>query len=128
MSRILTVEQAADMLHLNPQVVRGYLRKGMLPGRKIGRHWRVLDEDLTDFVRTGSLTQAESSDDVEAAKRSAIEKRHEAIQAALGAFAGSKRTVDDFMREKHEETDEEERRWDERHKARSAEAGEGEAA
>ena len=120
MSRILTVEQAADMLQMNPQVVREYLRKGMLPGSKIGRHWRVLQEDLTAFVRKG---QAETEP-----HKPSEEERQAAIRRALGMFAGSKRTVDDFLREKHEETEEEERRWEERHRARSSDAGKGEAA
>ena len=100
----------------------------MLPGRKIGRHWRILEDDLTGFVRKGTPKQPESTDSTESAVKDPAQRRHEAIHAALGMFAGSKRTVDDFLREKHEETEEEERRWDERHKARSSEASKGEAA
>jgi hypothetical protein len=36
--------------------------------------------------------------------------------SARGKYAGSTRTVDDFLREKHEETEREERRWEERHR------------
>jgi excisionase family DNA binding protein len=50
MSRILTVEQAADKLQMSSKIVREYLRVGKLPGRKIGRAWRVLESDLEAYV------------------------------------------------------------------------------
>jgi|GEM_PF-324727 len=183
MGNILTIEQAAELLHLNPQVVRQYLRQGKLPGRKIGKHWRVIEEELTDFVRQGgqegsgklsawnerarewrTLSQEQkmkrldeivgkyadvpfSSEDLmrehreeverdeqrlfpaarkaapgtEAARREWLalsqEERERRVNAAYGMCAGGTRTLDDFLREKHEEIDEENRRAEERHRA-----------
>lgn len=178
MGNILTIEQVAEMLQLNPQVVRQYLREGKLPGRKVGRHWRVVEEELTEYVRKGSqasawtdrarewrsLSREEklqridtvmgkyadthfSSEDIIRDRREEVERdeeklrstpgkaapgsetareewlalsqeeRDRRVNAAYGMCAGGKRTVDDFLREKHEEIDEENRRAEERHKA-----------
>lgn len=115
MGQILTIEQAAEMLHLNPQVVRQYLREGKLHGRKIGRHWRVAEEDLM------GPTSGKATPGTEAARQEWLalsqEERERRVDAAYGMCAGGKRTLDDFLREKHEEIDEENRRAEERHKA-----------
>jgi len=50
MSRALTVEQAAEYLQLSPYTIRQWLRTGKLPGRKIGRVYRILDSDLEALV------------------------------------------------------------------------------
>ena len=52
-SRILTVPQAAEKLQMNPDIVRDYLRLGKLPGRKVGKAWRVLESDLEQWISTG---------------------------------------------------------------------------
>ena len=49
--RILTAQEAADLLKVNLQVVRRYLKQGKLPGRKIGKHWRILESELEEFLR-----------------------------------------------------------------------------
>ena len=46
MSEILTVEQAAEYLQLDPETVRRAARRGELPGARIGRRWRFRKEDL----------------------------------------------------------------------------------
>ncbi|MDO8683312.1 MAG: helix-turn-helix domain-containing protein [Armatimonadota bacterium] len=50
MARILTVEQVAEKLQVKPLTVREYLRKGKIPGRKLGRAWRVVETDLEWFL------------------------------------------------------------------------------
>lgn len=50
MARILTVEQAAEKLQLAPKTVRKLLREAKLPGRKVGRAWRVLDVEMERWV------------------------------------------------------------------------------
>lgn len=45
---------------------------------------------------------------------SAEEKRRAAVQAGYGMLAGSTRTVDDFLRERHEESDREEAAYQQR--------------
>lgn len=50
MARILTVEQVAEKLQVKPLTVRDYLRKGKIPGCKLGRAWRVVESDLEQFL------------------------------------------------------------------------------
>ena len=50
MPRALTVEQASEFLQLSPYTVRQWLRDGKIPGRKIGRVYRILESDLEALV------------------------------------------------------------------------------
>jgi|APLak6261683748_1056154.scaffolds.fasta_scaffold35095_1 excisionase family DNA binding protein len=49
---ILTPEEAAAYLKLNPRTVQEYLRDGLIPARKIGRFWRVSRQCLDDWLGT----------------------------------------------------------------------------
>ncbi|MDO8585432.1 MAG: helix-turn-helix domain-containing protein [Armatimonadota bacterium] len=180
MTRALTVEQAAEYLQLSPYTVRQWLRSGKIPGRKIGRVYRILESDLEalvgavpvesterqktkaadllgkykrpgrtveDFVRekAAEVEYLESKGETETPKkprklagrgslahvgelsseaylklkqeererenqRCDTGTRAERVQAVRGMFAGSKRSVDDFLRDKQEEIETEERR------------------
>ncbi|MBI2874425.1 MAG: helix-turn-helix domain-containing protein [Firmicutes bacterium] len=48
--RLLTPEAAAERLAVSPKTVRDWLRAGILGGVKIGRLWRIREEDLGAFV------------------------------------------------------------------------------
>ncbi len=43
---VMTPEEAAAYLRVNPQTVYRLLRRGTLPGVKIGRQWRIRRADL----------------------------------------------------------------------------------
>lgn len=61
--RILTVEQAAELLQINYETCRRYLNAGKIPGRKIGKQWRVVESDLKRFIAEGNAlprTEAEA--------------------------------------------------------------------
>jgi excisionase family DNA binding protein len=107
MAQILTVEQAAAKLQMSPKIVREYLRLGKMPGRKIGRAWRVVETDLDNWVSTG---QSEPQPRVSAL-------------GFLKQFPGHIST-EVWMAEKHAETEEEERRLEERSRARKVRKGE----
>jgi excisionase family DNA binding protein len=47
---VLTVEQLAELLHVDEATVREAARKGELPGRKIGRHWRFSRRAVLDWL------------------------------------------------------------------------------
>jgi excisionase family DNA binding protein len=49
--KLLSPERAAQMLDVNPETVRNWLREGKLQGVKVGRLWRVREEDLQTFLR-----------------------------------------------------------------------------
>lgn len=46
LSRFLTPEEVAARLQVHPQSVYTWLRDGTLPGRKLGRLWRVSEDEL----------------------------------------------------------------------------------
>ena len=51
---ILTVEQAADFLHLTPPTVRQMACRELLPGRRIGKLWRFSRKKLVEFIEAGN--------------------------------------------------------------------------
>jgi len=49
--RLLTIPEAAEMLHLHPETIRLWIRQGRLPGAmKLGRLWRVRLSTLTAWM------------------------------------------------------------------------------
>jgi len=48
--KIYTPEEAADILRIKTRTMMEWLRKGKVPGRKIGGCWRILASDLEAFV------------------------------------------------------------------------------
>ena len=102
MSRILTVTQTAEKLQLSEEVIREYLRAGKIPGRKIGKSWRVVESDLEHWVSAGQSERI---------------KQIESLRGMLKQFPG-KLSSEEFMAEKHAEVEEEERRYEERRKSK----------
>ncbi|MGB9663169.1 MAG: helix-turn-helix domain-containing protein [Moorellaceae bacterium] len=50
MDRLLTPEEAAEILAVSPKSVREWLRQGKLKGVKAGRLWRIRKCDLEAFL------------------------------------------------------------------------------
>ena len=48
---VLTVSDVAALLDLKPDTVEEYARRGILPGRKLGRTWRFLRPELEEAIR-----------------------------------------------------------------------------
>lgn len=67
--RLLTPEEIAERLQISRLTVMSYLRSGVLKGIKVGRLWRVSEEDLRAFLKTSGpagvwiASDAVSSDD-----------------------------------------------------------------
>jgi len=40
-NQVFTPQEAADYLRINPRALEEYLRKDIIPARKVGRQWRV---------------------------------------------------------------------------------------
>ena len=45
------LEGVAALLDLKPYTVKEYARRGILPGRKLGRNWRFLRPELEDAIQ-----------------------------------------------------------------------------
>lgn len=53
LNKILTVPQAAAQLQVSERTIYEWLRDGKLPGRKIGKVWRMSADAIVDFLRGG---------------------------------------------------------------------------
>lgn len=51
--KLLTTEDAAKMLQVSPDTVRGWLRRGVIKGTKVGdgRLWRISESTIDEFVK-----------------------------------------------------------------------------
>ena len=102
MSRILTTAQVAEKLQVSTLTARNYLNKGLIPGKKLGREWRVVESELVQSMSNGIVSEIQS----EAKPRI----------SARGFLAGSNVSVERFLAEKHEDNEREEarnsKRWE----------------
>ena len=48
--KTLTIEQAAEFLHLHPDTLRARAAAGIIRGSKPGRRWVFREEDLNDYL------------------------------------------------------------------------------
>lgn len=49
--KLLTIEEAAEILQLAPRTVNKYLREGKLPGAKLGgKLWRIRESTLFEWI------------------------------------------------------------------------------
>jgi excisionase family DNA binding protein len=48
---VLTVNDVATLLELKPYTVKEYARRGILPGRKLGRTLRFLRPELEEAIQ-----------------------------------------------------------------------------
>lgn len=53
MRRVLTPAQAAELLQVSEKTVLNWLRAGKIPGRKVGRLWRIPHEAIIASLQTG---------------------------------------------------------------------------
>lgn len=45
-----TVDELAKLLKLHPETIRRYLKKGKIEASKMGKRYRISDEDLKRFL------------------------------------------------------------------------------
>jgi len=51
--KILTLDEAAQLLRLHPEVLRRKARKGEIPAAKVGRQWRFRLQRLLEWLDEG---------------------------------------------------------------------------
>jgi excisionase family DNA binding protein len=59
--KLLTPEQVADRLQISRVTVMDFLRKGRLKGHRVGKLWRIKEEDLEVFLE-GEPTEEDLED------------------------------------------------------------------
>jgi len=50
MREVYTVRDVAQRLHLTTETIRDYLQDGKLKGFKVGKQWRVREQELEAFI------------------------------------------------------------------------------
>jgi len=60
--RMLTPDDAAELLQVAPNTVRGWLRKGVIKGTKVGdgRLWRISESTINEFVKAAQGAAADT--------------------------------------------------------------------
>lgn len=53
--QLLTVQDVAKVLRLNPLTVYGYIRTGKLRAAKLGRYYRISHIDLQEFIQQHTM-------------------------------------------------------------------------
>lgn len=93
--RVMTLRAAAALLGVHPNTARAHVRRGTIPGTKVGRDWRFLEADLVAWIRARypdaarvqpSALEREAiwhSTDVQASITSNSQARTEALLDAL---------------------------------------------
>lgn len=109
MGRILTVEQAAEKMQVKPNTIRQWLKQGKIPGRKFGRIYRIPEDELEKTTAGAQVEQPQMDE----------EARREFVRSLRGKYARLGRTLDDFLAEKQEDIDIEDRRWRETEQGRN---------
>ena len=46
----LSIDEAADFLRMNPEVLRRKAKKNKVPGRKVGKCWVFVKQHLVDYI------------------------------------------------------------------------------
>jgi acetyl-CoA synthetase len=61
LERLFTVEEAAQTLRLHDDTVRLWLRTGRLRGIKVGRSWRIAEQELRAASDLGVSSEGEDT-------------------------------------------------------------------
>jgi nitrogen PTS system EIIA component len=55
--RLLTIEEVAGFLHMNPMTVYAWVREGKIPAFKIGKVWRFRKTDIESWLKSQKYTK-----------------------------------------------------------------------
>jgi excisionase family DNA binding protein len=73
MEKLLTVEEAAELLRIMPRTLKEWCRRGKVPCVKVGQLWRLKASELEAWMRPHlrvvKSPEAEDQADVEAARQ-----------------------------------------------------------
>ena len=52
--KVYTLDEVANILKVSRRTLYTYVKEGMLPAVKMGKYWRVSQENLQAFISTGT--------------------------------------------------------------------------
>lgn len=53
--KIYNLNEVCDLLKMNKQTIRKYIRNGKLKASKVGTHYMVTDEAIQDFLKANEV-------------------------------------------------------------------------
>lgn len=56
--KVYTIEELVDILHVTRRTLYTYIKEGKLKAVKMGKYWRVREDQLRDFLSTGGEAEA----------------------------------------------------------------------
>jgi len=62
---IYTPQQAAELLSVSEFTLMDWLRKGKIRGVKVGRLWRVREQDIEEFLEANKSTITRDKDNTD---------------------------------------------------------------
>ncbi len=83
--KFLTTEQVANILQIHPFTVLKFIKNGKLKGVKLGRVYRIKEDDVKEFLE-GSQTNNQGRKKVKEEKTEEVEIKEERTQKE--AFGG----------------------------------------
>ena len=69
--RLLTVEEVSKQTGFTAGAVRDWIKRAVLPARKVGKQYRIRESDLIDFVN-GKLAPQTSTSELPKRRRKAV--------------------------------------------------------
>ena len=51
--KMYTLQELADIMKVSRQTIYNYLRAGRLKATKYGKEYRILEEDMKEFIKNG---------------------------------------------------------------------------
>ena len=56
--KVYTIEELVLLLHVTRRTLYNYIKEGKLKAVKMGKYWRVREDQLRDFLSTGGEAEA----------------------------------------------------------------------
>lgn len=76
MDNLLTPDEVAARLKLEPKTIREWLRTGRLKGIKVGRFWRIEESVLEDYLKGNKWARINALSDEESKRLTQIAVEH----------------------------------------------------
>ena len=61
--KVYTLEEAAEILQVHPRTVYNYVHNGSIRAIKVGRSWRISEDNLRQFVNGEAQEVSEKEDE-----------------------------------------------------------------
>lgn len=63
-NQVFTPDEVAEILKIHPQTIRKWINEGKIRGFKVGAHWRVTGQQITDFIKRNESIETYKSLDL----------------------------------------------------------------